>query len=123
MSILTINDNINLTGIMDESSFVGLVSISKSVIEDSIMILMFHSRVSVFGYNKNNDEYWGEVKNLNKNIVRFSLHFIKLKDKETRCIISIFNSNYSDSKNISTHIFSNIKNIETCKSIYREATN
>jgi len=120
MSATTYNDYVASTKLTFVPSFYFITSKSKSTIEERISIIMSSVGVNIFGYKKNEDEYWGKITKSNYNkTITITLYLFKITEKETRCIISIFNTDLSESKKISFDIFKKIKNLETSKLIYR----
>jgi len=118
MSATTYNDNIS-SKITFVPSFYFIISISKTTIEDRISSIMSSLGIDIFGYKKKEDEYWGKITNSNNNkTITISLYLFKITEKDTRCIISVFNTTLNQSKKITKDIFEKIKHIETSKLIY-----
>jgi len=118
----TYNDFVTSTKLTYVPSFQFLISKSKSLIEERISIIMSSVGVSIFGYKKSEDEYWGKITNNNKTVT-ITLHLIKITEKETKCVISIFNTNTNQSKKISKTIFEKITHLETSRLIYKNFKN
>ena len=118
----TYNDFVTSKKLTYVPSFQFLVSKSKNTIEDRMSIIMSSVGVSIFGYKIIEDEYWGKITKNNKTIT-ITLHLFKVTEKETKCIISIFNTTSIQSKQISKTIFEKITHIETSRLIYRNFKN
>ena len=116
------NDFVTSTKLTYVPSFQFLISKSKSLIEERISIIMSSVGVSIFGYKIIEDEYWGKINNNNKTIT-ITINLIKLTEKETKCVISIFNTNTNQSKKISKTIFEKITHLETSRLIYKNFKN
>ena len=113
-------ETISAGQVMYVPSFQFTLSMSKSIIEEFMHIIMATLNVTVSGYKKLEDEYWGKIEiSKPKREVSFTISFVKIKEKETRGIISVFNATRSDSKKIAETIFSKMKGVETTKSFYR----
>ena len=122
MSATTYNDYFISTKLIYVPSFHFLVSKSKTSIEYGMTIIMSSVGVSIFGYKIIEDEYWGKITNNNK-IITITLRLIQVTEKETKCIISIFNTNTIQTKKISNSIVNKIIHLETSKLIYRNTIN
>jgi hypothetical protein len=92
-------ETISAGQVMYVPSFQFTLSMSKSIIEEFMHIIMATLNVTVSGYKKLEDEYWGKIEiSKPKREVSFTISFVKIKEKETRGIISVFNATRSDSQ-------------------------
>jgi hypothetical protein len=114
------SDLIDISKLVFVPSFHFILSLSKKAVEEYIM---FHLNVNVLGYKKLEDEYWGKIYKGKNKTITFTLKLVKIKEKETRCIISIYNANTHESKKLSYSIYEKIRGIETNKLIYRKQVN
>lgn len=118
----TYNDFVTSKKLTYIPSFQFLVSKSRYLIEERMSIIMSSVGVSIFGYKKSEDEYWGKITNNNKTVT-ITLHLIKITEKETRCVISIFNTTTNQSTKISKTIFEKITHLETSRLIHKNFKN
>ena len=119
-----LSETINAAQLLYVPSFQFTLFISKSIMEEFIPIIMSNLNVSVFGYIKSEDKYWGKIGiTKSKQPTVFNLSFVKIKEKETKCVISIFNATLEYSQKIAENIFAKMQGIETSKLIYRISVN
>lgn len=97
-------------------------SLSKNTIDECITILMTEVGVHVFGYNRQNDEYWGRLKINKKDNIYFTM-VIKHILENTIVSISIFNTNCVENDKISFKFCETLKLFENSQSIYKKKYN
>ena len=97
---------INVRQLIRIHSFQFSLSMSKDIIEELIPIIMSNLSVIVFGYRKNEDKYWGKMSlRKDKQETTFTMTFTRIKEKETTCVISVFNASDINSQTIAENIF------------------
>lgn len=95
------------------------VKLKKETIQENISLLMTECGVQTFGYLKNNDDYWGYLKQT-KTTTRFTLTLQKISDSETALTIHTINGSQQDITKIIIKICDTIKLFETSPSIYKK---
>ena len=104
-------------------SFYFSTSLTKNTIDEYISILMAEIGVNVFGYNRLNDEYWGNIKTNKNNNIKFTMIFKKPIYENTIICVSIFNVTPQESDKIAFKFCETIKVFENSPSIYKKKYN
>jgi hypothetical protein len=112
---------INVGQLIRLHSFQFSLFMSKDIIEEFIPIIMSKLSVIVFGYKKNEDKYWGKMLvRKDKQATAFTMSFTRIKEKETTCVISVFNASDINSQTIAENIFKKVAGVETTKNHFIE---
>ena len=96
------------------------VKLKRETIQENISLLMTESGIQTFGYLKINDDYWGYLKQTNKQPIRFILTLQKVNDEETTITINAINGTPKDILKLILKMCNIIKLFETSPSIYKK---
>lgn len=94
-------------------------TLSKEKADEFISLIMAKTGVQIFGYQRQDDEYWGRIK-MNKNkTIKFTLSFKKNTNNNTTVVVNTYDSTLKESEQIYLKICETMSLFEISQSIYK----